>query len=138
MKSLLLIGTAVVAVAGQAGIKYWDNQAYKAYDVDDYVSGAVWNYDGIRNAGTDQLHSYATTTWKNLGSAGANNDVWVRYQKSGGGWSNSSAPASLAPVDGRNLGSWTENGFTFTGDSEWRASGSGDELGEPRFRGTRQ
>ena len=108
-----------------AGIKYWDNPEYKAFDVGDYVQGAVWNFDGIRNAGADQLHSYATTTWKNLGSSGADNDVWVRYQKSGGGWSNSSAPANLNPVGGKNLGSWTENGFTFTGDSEWRASGSG-------------
>ena len=125
MKRLFFIGTAVFAVACQAGIKYWDNPAYKAFDVGDYAPGAVWNYDGICNAGADQPHSTTTTTWKNLGSSGANNDVWVRYQKSGGGWSNSSAPASLDPVDGRNLGSWTENGFTFTGDSEWRASGSG-------------
>ena len=125
MKKLLTtMAAAAAALACHAGIKYWDNPAYKAFDVGDYAPGAVWNYDGIRNNGADQLHSTTTTTWKNLGSAGANNDVWVRYQKSGGGWSNSSAPASLAPVDGRNLGSWTENGFTFTGDSEWRASGS--------------
>ena len=64
-----------------AGIKYWDNPAYKAFDVGDYVQGAVWNLDGIRNVGADQPHSTTTTTWKNLGSSGANNDVWVRYQK---------------------------------------------------------
>ena len=125
-KLSITIGVVAVAVTCHAGIKYWDNPAYKAFDVGDYVPGAVWNYDGIRNVGADQLHSTTTTTWKNLGSSGANNDVWVRYQKSGGGWSNSSAPASLAPVDGRNLGSWTENGFTFTGDSEWRSGGSID------------
>ncbi len=112
-------------VSAQAGIKYWDNPDYRAFDVDCYVSGAVWNYDGIRNVGATAEHSTTATTWKNLGTAGANNDVWVRYQKSGGGWSNSSAPSSLDPVGGKNLGSWTANGFTFMGDSEWRAAGSG-------------
>ena len=33
MKRLFFIGTAVFAVACQAGIKYWDNPAYKAFDV---------------------------------------------------------------------------------------------------------
>lgn len=122
---LALAATALTAVSATAGIKYWDTPAYRAFDVDCYVPGAVWNYDGIRNDGADQPHSTTTTTWKNLGSSGANNDMWVRYQKSSGGWSNSSAPSSLDPVDGKKLGSWTENGFTFTGDSEWRASGSG-------------
>ena len=126
MKRLSLIGAVAVAAVCNGGIKYWDNPAFKAYDVGDYASGAVWNYDGIRNAGVDQPHSTTTTTWKNLGSAGANNDVWVRYlNQAGNGFANSSAPASLGTVDGRNLGSWTANGFTFTGDSEWRASGSG-------------
>ena len=122
-KLLVTVGAAAVAATCQAGIKYWDNQDYKAYDANDYVPGAVWNLDGIDNAGTG-THDYTATTWKNLGSSGANNDVWVRYQKSGGGWANSSAPSSLDPVSGKNLGSWTENGFTFTGDSEWRAAGS--------------
>ena len=122
---LALAATAFAAVSATAGIKYWDNPDYRAFDVDCYVPGAVWNLDGIRNVGADQPHSTTTTTWKNLGTSGANNDIWVRYQKSGGGWSNLSAPDSLAPVGGRNLGSWTENGFTFTGDSEWRAAGSG-------------
>ena len=114
-----------VGSSARAGIKYWDNQDYKAYDADDYAPGAVWNFDGIRNAGLDQPHSTTATTWKNLGSSGANNDVWVRYLNQGGtGWANSSAPSSLNPVNGRNLGSWTENGFTLAGDSEWRAAGS--------------
>ena len=130
MKGVRLAAAALLAIfafAANAGIKYWDNPAYKAFDVGDYVqSDLIWNYDGIRNVGADQPHSTTTTTWKNLGSAGANNDVWVRYlNQAGNGFANSSAPASLGTVDGRNLGSWTENGFTFTGDSEWRASGSG-------------
>ena len=117
---------ALVAPAtASAGIKYWDNPDYKAFDVGDYAPGAVWNYDGIRNDGLNEPHSTTTTTWKNLGSSGANNDVWVRYQKAGGGWS-TSAPASLEPVGGKNPGSWTANGFTFMGDSEWRSAGSID------------
>ncbi|MBQ2629481.1 MAG: hypothetical protein IJG13_07380 [Kiritimatiellae bacterium] len=124
-KLFVTLGAVAVAAACQAGIKYWDNPAYKAFDVGDYVPGAVWHYDGIDNAGTG-THDPTATTWVNLGSSGANNDVWVRYQKSGGGWANSSAPSSLDPVGGKNLGSWTANGFTFTGDSEWRSGGSID------------
>ena len=124
------IATATIAIAALpalAGIKYWDNPDYRAFDVGDYAPGAVWHYDGIRNVGASEVHSTTTTTWKNLGSSGANNDVWIRYQKLGGGWANNSgAPSSLAPVDGKNLGSWTANGFTFTGDSEWRSAGSID------------
>ena len=125
LSATLLLAAAAVSSPSFAGIRYWDNPDYRAFDVDCYVPGAVWNYDGIRNVGATDNHSTTATTWKNLGSSGANNDVWVRYQKSGGGWANSSAPSSLAPVSGKNLGSWTANGFTFTGDSEWRAAGSG-------------
>ena len=60
-KLSMMIGAMAFAVACQAGIKYWDNPAYKAFDVGDYVPGAEWNYDGIRNVGADQPHSYATT-----------------------------------------------------------------------------
>lgn len=125
LSALMLLATALFALSASAGIKYWDNPAFRAFDVDCYVSGAVWNYDGIRNQGADKPHSDTATTWKNLGSAGANNDVWIRYQKSGGGWANTSAPASLDDVGGKNLGSWAANGFTLKGDSEWRAAGSG-------------
>jgi len=98
-RQLVTIGmVAGVAIACPAGIKYWDNSEYKAFDVNCYVPGAVWNYDGICNAGADQPHSTSTTTRKNLGSAGSNNDVWVRYQKSGGGWSNSSARRRTDPL----------------------------------------
>ena len=117
---------AAVGSSAHAGIKYWDNQDYKPYDADDYAPGAVWNYDGIRNAGLGQPRSTTAATWKNLGSSGANNDVWVRHlNQAGNGWANSGAPSSLDEVNGRDLGSWTENGFALTGDSEWRASGSG-------------
>ena len=114
---------ALLALSANAGIKYWDNPAYRAYDVGDYAPGAVWHFDGIRNVGADQPHSTTTTTWKNIGTTGSSNDVWIRYlNEAGNNWANSSAPASLGIVNGRNLGSWTENGFVFTGDSEWRAA----------------
>ena len=113
----------MLALSANAGIKYWDNPTFRAYDVGDYAPGAVWHFDGIRNVGADQPHSTTTTTWKNIGSSGASNNVWIRYlNAAGNGWANSSAPASLGIVNGRNLGSWTENGFVFTGDSEWRAA----------------
>ena len=69
MKRLLLVGAAVIAAACHAGIKYWDNPDFKAFDVGDYVQdGLVLNYDGIRNAGADQPHDSTATTWKNLGT----------------------------------------------------------------------
>jgi len=71
---LVTIGTvAGVAIACPAGIKYWDNPEYKAYDVGDYVrDGLVLNYDGIRNAGPNAAHDPNATTWVNLGSWGNN------------------------------------------------------------------
>ena len=116
---LMVATSATLPLLG--GVKYWDNPAFKAFDVGDYAPGAVWNYDGIRNQGADLPHSTTATTWKNIGSSGASNDLWIRYRNAAGsGWANSSAPASLGIVDGRNLGSWTDNGFVLTGDSEWR------------------
>ena len=127
MKTTTFMASALLAAASAfGGIKYWDNPDFRTFDVDCYVqSDLIWNFDGIRNNGADQPHSTTATTWKNLGSSGANNDVWVRYlNQAGNNWGNSSAPSNLDDVNGRDLGSWTENGFTFTGDSEWRASGS--------------
>ena len=120
---------AVIAIAVQpqmlkADVKYWDNPDFRAYDVGDYASGAVWNFDGIRNQGADQPHSTTATTWKNLGSSGSSNDLFVRVlNQAGNDWANGSALASLGIINGRNTGSWTENGFTLTGDSEFRSTG---------------
>ena len=101
-----LLVFAVVSACAHAGIKYWDNPAFRAFDVGDYAPGAVWHFDGIRNVGADQPHSTTTTTWKNIGTTGSSNDVWIRYlNAAGSGWANSSAPASLGIVNGRNLGS---------------------------------
>ena len=44
---LLVLSLALPALAG---VKYWDNPDFKAFDVGDYVQdGLVVNYDGIRN-----------------------------------------------------------------------------------------
>ena len=76
MKKMLSIGAMAVAAVSHAGVKYWDNPDFKAFDVGDYVQdGLVLNYDGSRNAGADQPHDSATTTWKNLGTGGATYDM---------------------------------------------------------------
>ncbi len=119
--ALVALTTATLfANSAMAEIKYWDNPDYREFKVSDYAPGAVWNFDGIDNAAGGS-HSASATKWRNLGSSGANNDVWVRYQNSSGGWANSSAPSSL----GGGMGSWAADGFKLTGGSEWRASGSG-------------
>lgn len=105
---------AIFAFAANAGIKYWDNPAYKAFDVGDYVSGAVWNYDGIRNVGADQPHSTNALTWVNLGSAGANNNVFL--QKAVANW----PAASAEELASGTYGEWTENSFVFKGTSRMR------------------
>ena len=75
-KHMLMIVAAAAAATCNAGIKYWDNPDFKAFDVGDYVQdGLVLNYDGIRNAGADQPHDSNATTWKNLGSGGAPYDM---------------------------------------------------------------
>ncbi|MBR4171420.1 MAG: hypothetical protein IKR48_07195 [Kiritimatiellae bacterium] len=121
----ILLWVAMLALAVNGGVKYWDNPAFRAFDVADYAPGAVWFYDGIRNQGADQPHSTTTTTWGNLGSAGASNDMFVRVlNQAGSGWYNaSSALASLGRINGRDSGSWTKNGFVLTGDSEFRCTG---------------
>ncbi len=100
-----LTAMCVIALTGAsfAGIKYWDNQAYKVYDVGDYVQdGLVLNYDGIRNAGPTADHDPDATTWKNLGSGGATYDMSI------GGPATSSA--------------WGADGFAFAGDAYFRSA----------------
>ena len=116
----------LAALPALADIKYWDNPDYRAFDVDCYVPGAVWNFDGIRNAGADQPHSTTATTWVNLGSSGSGNDMFIRItNQAGNGWGNTSALASLGTVNERDTGSWTDNGFAFAGDSELRYNSPG-------------
>ena len=103
------IRTAVIAAtvaAGAtlpalAGIKYWDNPEYKAFDVGDYAPGAYWHFDGIRNAGTDQQHSTTATTWKNLGTGGSTYDTTPVKKGTG------------------PEGEWTADGYEFKGGTRW-------------------
>ena len=81
------VATALAALSATAGIKYWDNPAYRAYDVDCYVqNGLVLNYDGIRNAGPDAAHNPDATTWKNLGTGGATYDMAKGGAAANSGW----------------------------------------------------
>ena len=100
-----LVATALGALSATAGIKYWDNPAYRAYDVDCYVQdGLVLNYDGIRNAGPDNAHDPEATTWKNLGTDGATYDMTQGGAAANSGW-----------TDGK--------GFHFAGDAFFKSGG---------------
>ena len=96
----------MLPLSAAAGIKYWDNPAYRAFDVDCYVQDRlVLNYDGIRNAGADAAHDPDATTWANLGTGGATYDM-VRYSLADGAW-----------ADGAGAGAWTDKGFVFARDA---------------------
>ena len=118
LKYLLANAACALSVSALAGIKYWDNPAYRAFDVNCYVSGAVWNLDGICNVGADQPHSATALTWKNLGSSGADNDVFLQKNTGGSNW----ATASADELSAGTYGEWRANGFDFKGNSRWRAS----------------
>jgi len=100
---IALVAIVLCTLSATAGIKYWDNQSFKAYDAGDYVQdGLVLNYDGIRNAGPNADHDSSATTWKNLGSGGATYDMSI------GGAATSSA--------------WGENGYVFAGDAYFKSA----------------
>ena len=102
--SFAFAATMFVALSATAGIKYWDNPAYRAFDVDCYVqNGLVLNYDGIRNAGPNADHDPDATTWKNLGTGGSTYDM-----AKGGAAANSG---------------WGDDGYVFAGDAYFKSSG---------------
>lgn len=93
LASAISLAAALAALPASAGVKYWDNPAFKAYDADSYVQdGLVLNYDGIRNQGLSADHSYDATTWVNLGTGGSAYDIERK--------------------DSDATGKWTENAFT--------------------------
>ena len=98
------IAALAAATTATAGVKYWDNPDFKAFDVGDYVqSGLVLHYDGIRNQGPDAPHDSAATTWKNLGTGGATYDMTKGGASSSSDW-----------VDGM--------GFHFAGDAYFKSA----------------
>ena len=109
---------ALCAASASAGVKYWSNPAFKAYDADSYVQdGLVLNYDGIRNVGLDQEHSDTTTTWVNLGSGGATYDLDRYYKTAGSGTTGTYAK-------GDTYGEWADDGFVFNRDAHFMTPGS--------------
>ena len=78
------------AFCASAGVKYWDNPDFKAFDVGDYVQdGLVLNYDGIRNAGANADHDPAATTWVNLGTGGSDYDMAKKGSPASSYWTGS-------------------------------------------------
>lgn len=105
----ILACALAVPAASHAAVKYWDNPDYRAFDVDCYVSGAFWNYDGIRNAGATAAHDSSATTWKNLGTGGATYDL-TEVQTT---------------VNGVGNGQWNDtDGYVFAGGSRFRCTKS--------------
>ncbi len=84
-------------------------QGLFAYDVDDYVQdGLVAHFDAICNAGADQPHDPAATTWRNL-VAGAPDAIFVKQTG--------------------DTGDWTANGYAFAGKSYAQLADPGVALG---------
>ncbi|MBO6168283.1 MAG: hypothetical protein J6P13_08075 [Kiritimatiellae bacterium] len=111
--SLVLCGiTAVATLTATAGVKYWDNPGFRAYDVGDYVQdGLVVNYDGIRNQGPNAPHDSAAMTWVNSANPGTYD--MTRYSYVDSAWAGSNAN-----------GSWTDTGFLFDKKSVFHESQS--------------
>ena len=111
--------TAAVAVsisaATFAGVKYWDNPDFKAFDVGDYVQdGLVVNYDGIRNAGPNAPHDPNAMTWVNSANPGTYD--MVRYSTNGTVAAGKDTAIDVALTTWNNdasKGSWTDKGFVF-------------------------
>ena len=112
---IVLVAIVLCTLSATAGIKYWDNQAYKVYDVGDYVQdGLVVNYDGIRNAGPGVEHDPNATTWVNCANPGTYDAT--RYSTNGTVGASASATAAAWNQDA-SRGLWTENGFVFDKDA---------------------
>ena len=110
MKQQQLLAIAIGAFAlssANAAIKYWDNPAYRAFDVDCYVPGTVWNYYGIRNQGATAAHDNDATTWVNLGS--------------NTGFGGDSSLSKISIGSGGD-GEWTDDGYIFNGGTRWKGS----------------
>ena len=109
-KGATLFAAAFATVCSFAGIKYWDNPEFKAFDVGDYVQdGLVLNYDGIRNAGPTAPHNPSATKWVNCAKPGTYD--MTRYSLVDGAWKS-----------GATKGAWTDCGFVFSKDAVFNES----------------
>ena len=105
-----LVATTLGALSATAGIKYWDNPEFKAFDVGDYVQdGLVVNYDGIRNAGPTAPHNPSATKWVNCAKPGTYD--MTRYSLVDGAWKS-----------GATKGAWSDCGFVFSKDAVFNES----------------
>ena len=106
--SFAFAAAAAAALPAFAGVKYWDNPGFKAYDVGDYVQDSlVLHYDGIRNVGADAAHSTSSDTWVNLASGGSLPLTWCSWIKQG------SADSYVRENGNTANGAWSNNGFVF-------------------------
>jgi hypothetical protein len=101
----LVTALTFAVLTANAGVKYWDNPDFRAYDVGDYVQdGLVVNYDGIRNQGPNKPHDSSATNW--VSCAHPSTYIMTRYSLVSGAWTNNNA-----------TGAWTDNGFVFNKDA---------------------
>ena len=118
----ILAALSLAALPALAGVKYWDNPDFKAFDVGDYVQdGLVVNYDGIRNAGPDAPHDSAAMTWVNSANPGTYD--MTRYSTNGTVGASKTATVAAWNNDAAH-GSWTDRGFVFDKDSAFHQPSS--------------
>ena len=111
----ILAALSLAALPALAGVKYWDNPDFKAFDVGDYVQdGLVVNYDGIRNQGPNADHDPNAMTWVNCANPGTYD--MTRYSTNGTVAADSKTAIDVALTAWNNdaaKGSWTDKGFVF-------------------------
>ncbi len=120
--SFIAAALAGAAVTAHAGVKYWDNPDFKAFDVGDYVQdGLVVNYDGIRNAGPNADHDPNAMTWVNSANPGTYD--MTRYSTNGTVGASNTATAAAWNNDAAR-GAWTDKGFVFDKDAAFHQPSS--------------
>ena len=111
-----IAAAAGAAITAHAGVKYWDNPGFRAYDVGDYVQdGLVVNYDGIRNQGPNADHDSSAMTWVNCANPGTYDAT--RY-------SSNTVDNTYAWTADASKGSWAADGFVFSKGSLFHAHSS--------------
>ncbi len=106
----ILAALSLAALPALAGVKYWDNPDFKAFDVGDYVQdGLVVNYDGIRNAGPNADHDPEAETWVNCVNSTKWPLLWCSYI-----WNESTSKYDWKKSN-TSEGAWANDGFVFDG-----------------------